>query len=562
MLRIAVALASLAMLVCASNAGAQPAGADESIYISDFSACQPASSLTRKQAPGKWFLINYEAEKCKGTMLTCGFQTKPPVVTLPLKQSGWYGLYVGIWGWEDPVQVRLRLSGEPNFTEFRREQTGNYGTNIEEHFWRYADLTGQDLVIGPPTRKGDWFPKTFLAYLRLEPLSAEQAQAAKADRPRRRLIATNDAHTQYIGPYEDDQNIIDDLGNYRESDFFRIDWDMGGYAEGCTYPTKWGFVFGEQSKDFEAPYDWAIATTMQNYKKRGIDSMASALKWAHRNHLEFYVYERMGAFCLPPPQEETYTGPFYKKHPELHAAERDGSPVPRLSYAFPEVQDHVVAGFREVAGYGPDGITMCFIRGAPFLLWEKPLIDGFQAKYGEDPRKLADVNDPRWLQFKADVMTGFVRKVRIMLRDESERQNLRHPIKLSAMVYDIGGSMNWGLDVATWMKEGLVDSILPTGGAQQYVDLKTQAPVYPMLNCAVNDMRTRMRDTLATGAAGGFWWDVNGTSPTKTPWNVLRRLGHREDLDKALTDADKPTYQDVLQIEDYPLKPWNPLMGG
>ena len=54
-----------------------------------------------------------------------------------------------------------------------------------------------------------------------------------------------------------------------------------------------------------------------------------------------------------------------------------------MSYAFPEVRDLLLRVFREVATrYDIEGVNPIFNRGAPFLLYEEPLVEGFRRRDG------------------------------------------------------------------------------------------------------------------------------------------------------------------------------------
>ncbi len=68
--------------------------------------------------------------------------------------------------------------------------------------------------------------------------------------------------------------------------------------------------------------------------------------------------------------------------------------------------------FREMATRYPiDGVCLLYNRSPPLSAYEKPLVKGFQERYGRDPRQL-DEKDPRWLSYRASMLTQFMRELR------------------------------------------------------------------------------------------------------------------------------------------------------
>jgi hypothetical protein len=90
-------------------------------------------------------------------MLSAGPETEAPDIIYPLDLSGWYAIYVGIWGvrLETANLVKVRLKDDPCFTRFTRENP-SFST-LEEGFWKYTDITDQHLIIG---QQGSGFKAT------------------------------------------------------------------------------------------------------------------------------------------------------------------------------------------------------------------------------------------------------------------------------------------------------------------------------------------------------------------------------------------------------------------
>src|SRR5690606_1355308 len=89
----------------------------------------------------------------------------------------------------------------------------------------------------------------------------------------------------------------------------------------------------------------------------------------------------------------------------------------------------------------------------------------FQAKYGEDPRRLPDY-DPRWVEHTAGYTTQFVREVRALVREkpgcELAVTFYGYPSKYDN--FEKFDPIYYTCDVDTWLKEGLVDYLWPVQG--------------------------------------------------------------------------------------------------
>ena len=99
--------------------------------------------------------------------------------------------------------------------------------------------------------------------------------------------------------------------------------------------------------------------------------------------------------------------------------------------------------------------------------YEPVMVEGFKEKYGADPRELGE-DDGRWLAYQGEVMTGFMRKAKAALKPNQ---------RLSAIVpanrYDCE---RWALDVATWVNEGIVNDLFPTGQVFSNRDVHLDGP--------------------------------------------------------------------------------------
>ena len=279
---------------------------------------------------------------------------------------------------------------------------------------------------------------------------------------------------------------------------------------------------------------------MQILTGKDIDPVRTVVEFAHTMGIEVHVSQRMEAFQCCPPFEEFFTGKFYRKHPECRCVDHDGREIARLSYAFPEVWKLVLSIFRELATeYDIDGINPIFNRGAPFLLYERPLVEGFRQETGLDPCQL-DERDERYVRYRAKVMTHFMRA----LRQEMDEIGAKRGRKIEISTHVLNKEETnffYGLDVPVWVEEGLIDNLISYPWRNEDIDVEyfgrltqgTPVKYYPEVmprRMSPEEYRQRALQYYAAGADGLCFWDTNGRDPYKKEWSMIRRLGHWKDL--------------------------------
>ena len=422
------AVAGPAVGMAAAQSVALPA---QPIYLADMSLCQPATALSRVPHPRQWRLIEYEADKIRGTMIVAGENTDAPELRLSLGHSGWHSIFVGIYPFhvdhifqydrdeaDDEFRVELRLTGESTATLLTHR--GSPRGRVDEFFWKNADVTGQDLVLRQFQKQ--LFPETasasgrvgsscWIAYIKLVPLSEEEVREQK-DTARshlhRRLYAHSDGfdYHYYLRPTSE-ADIRRELEPYRDTDFSRIYWEAA-HGEICNYPTKIGRTHRrEWIDDHYSVGERLSAESWTILRGKGIDPFRVAIDYAHEIGLEVHASMRTSAFHFDAPWDQWSVGGVYDKHPEWRSVDRTGRQTPRLSYAHPDAQRYVISILEEIAGYPVDGICLLYNRRWPVVEYEPSLVDSFRKLYGQDPRNM-DARDPRWLAHRATALTGFM----------------------------------------------------------------------------------------------------------------------------------------------------------
>ncbi len=171
---------------------------------------------------------------------------------------------------------------------------------------------------------------------------------------------------------------------------------------------------------------------MKRLADSGCDYLARALARCRQTGIAPGISVRMNDTHDTPWPDKPVLGDFFRQHPEwqIQAKYRSTGPyatVSALDYRQPEVRAYFFALLRELAmEYKPEVLELDFMR---FPLYFPP---------GEGAQNVA-------------IMTAFVREVHDML-DGHIALFVRMPVTPAA-AYD------YGLDVGTWAKEGLIEGI-------------------------------------------------------------------------------------------------------
>jgi hypothetical protein len=420
-----------------------------------------------------WQKLPYETmDGRRGVMLADGGGDGIPDAAVPLGTSGWHRISLGLFsGYYTRPEINLRLSGDDQFdtlslTQTCRDNVYELGSHIYEVTWKTADLTGQNLVLAG-NRNPHLLP-TALAYVRLEP-AEPLTQAATTPQPP--LMVTSDGwgwpfgFAKHKAP-EDIVKIFDPIPP--DSKITGLFWGCG-VGDWCNYPTKVGTLFSEPAGlSYQGACNFAVQNAnIRLWRQNGWDSLRVVRDFTRDRGWELHTYIRMQGFGVLYPRSMQIRSDFFENHPEWHCRDRHGCRLSRISYAYPEVQDHMLALIRENAAYEPEGICLNFVRGLPLALYEPIMIDGFRSRFGVDPRTLPE-DDERWLDYRAEIGTSFMRRVRGAL--------VGGP-RISVMVPGNQADLRtYAADVATWVRDGLVDDVVPVGTTYNHRDVHVDDP--------------------------------------------------------------------------------------
>lgn len=569
-------------------------------YRTDLSRCTPGGAFAAEPRLRRWRTLTYETDALSGVMLLAGPETAAPTITYPLNLRGLYAVSIGVLPIAsseegNQLAVLLKRSGDDTFTVLSlppQTSGGPHHHEIVEMFWGITDLTDQDLEIGqigarvaPNDNAGSFeCSPARVAYLKLIPLTDAETQAFQSDQrdsDTRRLFAHNDAHgPHYLYRLTTPEHVRREIEPYRNTDFSRIYWEGGG-GDQTSYFSQIGRMYTLDLADFGRRGDRLHVESWREFQRQGIDPFDVALEHTHEIGLQFHASYRVAGFHYPPPLDHFNAGEtFYKSHPEWRGVDRMGKHTPRMAYTFPGVRQFVISLLREMAQRPIDGICLLYNRRMPLVEYEPPVVEGFKQRFGENPHIL-DAYDPRWLSYRTGVLTEFMREVRAAMDQEERAQGRSKRIEISAIV---GGTEREnlinGMDLPTWVNEGLVDTLIPYTSGPNYdssvvawTDPKqleffanlvrgTSCILAPNLmprHMTPEDFRRRATTVYSAGAEHMFFWDCAGGSGRanyRDMWNALRRLGHRDEIDawRASGESDlSSTPTDLCKLGDWDL---------
>ena len=264
---------------------------------------------------------------------------------------------------------------------------------------------------------------------------------------KRRLIFYNDARHYYMYCYEPPMRLEDAWAPVDEVAGTGVDTFAYGLGAGpaMLHNTKVGEVWGERlinaGKGFSqddpsnlwALSAWRAYENARSLMDRGLDPLKVLVDRAHAKGLEFIASARMSHGLDPNDVESVFNTQVKIDHPEWCLKGRG-------KYCF----DWVHAG----------------VRAERFALIEETVnrydVDGFEVDFVAQPFYFEEETVER----DRHIMTEFMRDVRATL--EKAAQARTRPMQLGARVLPtLAGNLAAGLDVPTWVSEGVVDFVVP-----------------------------------------------------------------------------------------------------
>jgi hypothetical protein len=501
-----------------------------------------------------WVKVNYETATRKGTGLAAGCRSGASELTIRLGLKGAHTLHLAL-GSSTCLQAWLDGEGHREFV------TLHGGNSLQECRLHASDLTGKNLHIA--LKDGYRAGPAFLGYVRAVPGESPHRNA-------RNLIATNDGWSWVaVNGIQSPKDVSHYFTPFRDSDFFRMLWCPTGADFSGAHRTKVGTLAPMTSTHAFRQCDRDHAEALAKYIHSGGDLLASAVENAREIGMEIHFYIRVEAFQGPFPWEHTFTSKFCAAHPEWRCHDGTGDEILRMSYAYPQVQDHMLEYIEELLQYRPNGICLAFNRSLPMAICEEPVQKEFEHRQGRRPRLPEEADSPGMVEARTHFTSRFIERLHSLLG----RKNL----DLSCMVpANAESNRVLGLDLEDLNRREMFESVcVHSGGIHAAKSLCHQSPFWTKLR----DMRKArvypygwggsydyaetarfLKECIfEPGFAGGFFWDTETNHENPYNWHVLRQGGTRDCLENIITGkALSPVIDPILRIQGVKLGPYSP----
>ena len=504
-----------------------------------------------------WVAVDFATEDYRGTGVATGFASGARELAIRLGLRGSYVLYLGLGS---HGSIRVWLDGEKGFREF---VCGHGAWRILEARLHQADLTGRNLHIAPmpSSRYSVDDGHMFLAYVRAVPVDHAPSRSA------RNLVATNDGYSWIaLDGMASIRDVTKQFEPYRDSDFFRMLWCPVGADVTGNHLTRVGTVTPFNFTHAYRRCDREFAATTKRILKSGGDILKAAVAAAREVGMEIHFYFRPEAFFAPFPYDGVFTSKFLARSPQWRCRDESGRPVNRMSYAWREVQDHMLAYIEELLQYQPDGICFAFNRSLPMMICEQPVIEAFRQRHGRAPKLPKEVDSPEMLAVRHEILAQFIGRLQDVLRPRGK--------SFSCIVeFDQASNRLLGLNIEDLLSRKLVESVYLTGfgpRSNYWRGLQRKYPVSIYSSIPHEDAPIRydhrwqakqLKAVLKAGFAGTFWWDTEGMHRNPYNWHVLRHGGNQKFLDRVLTGDSKTevVLRPVTEVRGVRLDRYNPM---
>lgn len=397
-------------------------------------------NLCTDKTAGKWRAVSYRTAKFGGSFLLSPENEAPGDITLDFKLKGEYKIYIGfIWGLGTAsMGISMRGFGKTVIDllpdQFYPEYHWIPCEFIREYYFTSADMTDNQVTLFKPMPANT----CSVAYFRFEPLGGEEKEFLEAK-------------GKGCVNYHFDEDYVTEADYVSEEDYIgrlKILKGLSGRV-----------LFHETSFDDILSVNGALAAVKERdlHEKRLYDyySRADKIKKAVTSAAaeagtEVYAAYRMemANFVYPFGGEGYFQNVPMQDYKGMNIETRDGKTAAVLSYAYKEVRELAVKKIlTNCAGFS--GVSLIFHRGM-HVGFERPVREEVQRRFGVPAQRLP-FSDSRLNKVLCGFVTEFMRELRAALSPE---------VKINIIVYyDPESSKNFGLDVETWAKEGLIDSV-------------------------------------------------------------------------------------------------------
>lgn len=373
-------------------------------------------------------------------------ETNAEALTLPLTLNGWFGVYVGYANGTQEFSVIADGKTQPVTVSYSDFSNVNlYGSQmIYETFSTASNFENNTVTIMPSADK-----KARIAYIKLVGLSEEQVQLyQKPDEgvDGKRLMFDNDGFTDFFWGKYPSIDALKELGIDKlvtQAGAGELNWCLGTTGM-LNYNSEFAGNAFEGSERFDDQLrqgDKLARQQILNILTSGKSPLEILAQRGDELGVKVNASLRMEAFYNPE-TDGFFNGKIFDTLKQ-NCLQKDDDYL--MSYTSEEFRDYIINILNEVATFnGVDGVTLDFARYPWVIGNEVPTLEGKKA-----------------------VMTQFMRDVRSALAGKDI--TVRVPYN---------EWQTYGLDIETWVAEGLIDRLIPSVRSyedfysiQRYVDM-------------------------------------------------------------------------------------------
>lgn len=446
--------------------------------------------------------FSYRARNgASGVGLELGFEQ---AIMLRAKLPGNYAVYVGL---NNPCP-RVLLKFGPDPRRYSASETPDAGAgNVKEVFAGVGCFEkGDSLLIQSLAQS----PLRVYCVRMIRLTDEELALERHGNEPvhNQRVIYNNDGYSDFFGARElwSKEQLCWLVDRYRSTDVEIFEFTAlvsGAVNFSSRYATYFGA--GHLEGEVWANRDAMLAARFYRQMDRaGLPVFKTLIQRAHEIGLPIHGSLRMSGYYGPSLANDSgyipLNGDLSHEHPEWRIRYRKGTRGYRMSYAWEAVREQRMGVLSEMVEMGCDGVCLDFCRYPYVLGYDDPLVRGFEEAHGIDPRKLPE-NDERWLAYRCRFLNGFFRETRRRMNALGAKR--ARPVSITIRV-PATGYRAYGFDPQTWIKEGLVDILVPHyPGLEKDFDVRpwvemvkgTEVRIYPGMTATKSQTaRTELTD--------------------------------------------------------------------
>jgi len=319
---------------------------------------------------------------------------------------------------------------------------------------------------------------------------------------------------------------------------------------------NWDGVFYESNIE---EVELRASPALKQLLRDGVDPIQETINFCHRNNMEIYCSFRMNDI------HDSFSGnigPFKRSHPELLLGSKQQNYPPRLpakrtlqectwsslNFASKLVRDHVYRAMDEaMQRWDWDGLELDYGRNASLFM---AVFKGHSATDQDRP-----------------ILTTFQHRIRDLADTIARKRGKPCPIAV-VVPETIEKARYVGIDIETWLEEGLVDIIIAGNGYVPFapssfemasLGSKYKVPVHMRVNANTGGIerpyhkylevwRACATNAAATGGAGIYYFNT---------YDAERYYDHDLGLFNEIGNCDTLRFRDKLYLADWDFTKWH-----